>query len=342
MRVSIRRRARSSARQLPGLPAFLLGHNQSIAWGITSSQTDTQDLFVETVDPANPNQYLTPDGPKAFETRDETIHVKGASDVELHIRATRHGPVMSDVSSEFASVAGPGEVVALAFTGLSDHDTTTDAMRRLNEARNWDEFVAALRLWQSPMQNLGYADVYGDIGLIAPGLIPVRKSGDGLSPTRGATGEGDWTGFLPFEQLPQIHNPQAGFVFNANNALVPQDQEAKVGSDWEEPYRARRLQQFFDQIDKHSLETSAMMQADHVSLAARDFQPLLKTIQPSDERASQALALLTAWDGVMDKDKAEPLIYTSFLAALHRILIDERLGFPLGDNGPSTPRRCFR
>ena len=162
----------------------------------------------------------------------------------------------------------------------------------------------------------------------------MRKSGDGLSPSNGATGEGDWTGFLPFEQLPQIHNPPAGFVFNANNALVPQDQEAKVGVDWDEPFRARRLQQFFDQIDKHSLETSARMQADHVSLAALDFQPLLKTIEPRDERARQALALVAAWDGVMDKDKAEPLIYTSFVAALHRILIEERLGFSLGDNGP--------
>ena len=213
---------------IPGLPLFVLGHNQSIAWGVTSSQTDTQDLFVESVDPANPNQYLTPDGLKAFDSRDEKIHVKGANDVALHIRATRHGPVMSDVSNEFASVAGDGQVVALAFTGLGDKDTTIEALMNANAARNWDEFAGALRLAQSPMQNLGYADINGDIGLIAPGLVPVRKSGDGLAPSNGATGEGDWTGFLPFEQLPQIHNPPAGFVFNANNALVAQDQEAKV------------------------------------------------------------------------------------------------------------------
>ncbi len=319
---------------VPGLPVFLLGRNRSIAWGITSSQTDTQDLFVETIDPNNPGQYLTPDGPKPFETRDEIIRVKGAPGVVLHIRATRHGPVMSDVSKDFASVAGPGQVVALAFTGLSDQDTTTDAMVGLDAAQNWDEFVAALRKWQTPMQNLGYADVHGDIGLIAPGLIPIRKSGDGLAPANGATGEGDWTGLLPFDELPRIHNPPAGFVFNANNALVPPDQEAKVGVDWEEPFRAQRLQQFFDEIDKHSLATSARMQADHVSLPALDLKPLMAKLAPSDERARQALALIAAWDGTMDKDRPEPLIYTSFLAAAHRILIEDRLGFALGDNGP--------
>jgi len=318
----------------PGLPVFVLGHNQSIAWGVTSSQTDTQDLFLETVDPIDSNQYLTPEGPKPFETRDETIHVKDAADVTLHIRATRHGPVMSDVSKDFASVGGPAQVVALAFSGLTDKDTTAQAMMGLNDAHNWDEFVAALKAWQTPMQNVGYADVAGDIGLVAPGLVPVRKSGDGLGPVDGASGKFDWTGYLPFEQLPQIHNPSAGFVFNANNALVGPDQEIKVGADWDEPFRARRLQQLFNKIDKHSLATSAQMQADRVSLDALEFKPWLARITSGDERARQALSLLAAWDGVMDKDKAEPLIYTSFVAALHRLLIETRVGVKLGDNGP--------
>jgi len=319
---------------VPGMPVVLLGHNRSIAWGITSSQTDTQDLFVETVDAGKADQYLTPDGPKAFEIRDETIHVKGGADVTLHIRSTRHGPVMSDVSSDFASVAGPNQVVALAFAGLGDNDTTIQAVFGVNAARNWDEFLAALHFMQSPMQNIGYADVEGDIGMVSPGLAPVRKSGDGLAPTFGASGETDWDGFVPFEQLPRVHNPAAGFIFNANNPLVGADQQPKLGRDWDEPYRARRLQQLFDQTDKHSMETSARMQADHLSLDALEFRPLLKAIEPGDERARQALQLLASWDGVMDKDRPEPLIYTAFLAALHRILIEDRVGVALGDNGP--------
>ena len=319
---------------VPGLPMVLLGRNKQIAWGITSSQTDTQDLFVEKIDPANPDNYLTPDGSKPFDAHDETIHVKDAPDVQLHVRATRHGPVMSDVSKDFAKVAGPNQAIALAFTGLSGADTTFEGVLKLDSAHNWAEFTDALKLAQSPMQNIGYADVTGDIGLISPGRVPLRKSGDGLAPTDGASGATDWTGFVPFEELPQIHNPEAGFLFNANNPLVPEAKEAIFGRDWDEPFRARRLQQFFDHIDKHSLETSQQMQADHLSLDAVEFLPLIKTIKASDERARQAQALLSAWDGVFDKDRAEPLIYTAFLSSLHKILIEDRVGTTLGDNGP--------
>ena len=173
---------------VPGTPVVLLGQNDHIAWGITTANTDTQDLFVETIDPTDPTRYLTPDGPKPFETRDETIRVKGGADVKLTIRTTRHGPVLSDVSSDLASIAAPGKAIALAFTGLSDHDTTTDAALRLDAAKNWDDFLGAMRLYQSPTQNIVYADTSGDIGFFSPGLVPLRKSGDGLAPVDGASG----------------------------------------------------------------------------------------------------------------------------------------------------------
>src|SRR5271155_4206991 len=130
---------------LPGAPVFVLGQNNSIAWGLTTEESNVEDLFIETVDPTDPSKYLTPDGPRPFETREETIHVKGAADVKLTIRTTRHGPVLSDVSADVASIAEPGKVVALAFTGLGDRDTTVEAFLRLNAARNWGEFHDALR-----------------------------------------------------------------------------------------------------------------------------------------------------------------------------------------------------
>jgi penicillin amidase len=176
--------------------------------------------------------------------------------------------------------------------------------------------------------------VTGDIGFISPGLVPLRKSGDGSNIVDGASGENDWIGTIPFEQWPQIHNPAAGFAFNANNALVTADRQPPIGQDWEEAFRARRIQQFFDTIDKHSLDTSAAMQADHVSLAARDLLPFLKGVTPSDERSRQALALLAAWDGVMDKDRPEPLIFDAFMGALHRIMLVEKTGLPMNAKGP--------
>src|ERR1700733_630265 len=149
---------------LPGAPVFVLGQNTSIAWGLTNADSNVQDLFIETIDPTDPSKYLTPDGPKPFETRKETIHVKGGADVHLVIRATRHGPLLSDVNADLANFAGPDKAVAFAFTGLGDRDTTGEALMRVNSARNWGEFLDALRLYQTPTQNIVFADVGGDIG----------------------------------------------------------------------------------------------------------------------------------------------------------------------------------
>ena len=319
---------------VPGEPIVLLGQNDNIAWGFTTADTDAQQLFIETVDPGDPTKYLTPDGPKPFDMREETIHVKDGADVKLNVRTTRHGPVLSDVSADLAGIAEPGKVVALAFTGLGDRDTTAEAMMRLDAARNWGEFLEAMKLYQTPTQNIVYADQFGDIGFFSPGLVPLRKSGDGLTPADGASGAFDWTGMIPFDQLPELHNPEIGFAFNANNANVSDDHQPPFGQDWEENFRARRIQELFDTIDKHSLETSAAMQADHLSLAAKDFQPFIARIKPADERARQAQALLMSWDAVMDKDRVEPLIFTAFLRSLHHNLLQEKTGMKLEDMGP--------
>ena len=294
---------------LPGAPVFVLGQNERIAWGLTTANSNVEDLFVETVDPSDPSKYLTPDGPMAFDVRTETIHVKGGADVKLEIRTTRHGPVLSDISADLKDFAGPGKAVALAFTGLGDRDTTAEAFMRVNAARNWGEFLDALRLYQTPTQNFVYADVAGDIGFLNPGLVPLRRQGDGLAPVDGASGAFDWTGTIPFDEWPRLHNPEAGFAFNANNADFPDNHEPRFGQDWEETFRARRIQQFFDTIDRHSLDTSSEMQADHLSLDVKELQPFIATIAPSDERARKAQAMLLNWNAVMGKDRAEPLIY---------------------------------
>ncbi len=205
---------------------------------------------------------------------------------------------------------------------------------RLDGARNWGEFLDAMRIYQTPTQNIVYADVAGDIGFFSPGLVPLRKSGDGLAPVDGASGAYDWIGTIPFEELPQLHNPEIGFAFNANNANVADEHQPTFGQDWEENFRARRIQQFFDTIDKHSLETSAAMQADRLSLAAKALQPFIATIAPSQERARQAQTMLAGWNGVMDKDRAEPLIFTAFLRSLHKILLEDKTGLAMDAKGP--------
>jgi penicillin amidase len=318
---------------VPGAPIVLLGQNDRIAWGMTNADTDAQDLFVETIDPTDPSRYLTPDGPQPFVARDEVIRVKGGADVALHVRETRHGPVISDVAPDLAALAGPGKAIALAYTGLSGQDTTAESLMRLDVARDWSEFLAAMRLYQTPTQNVVYADASGDIGFLSAGLVPLRKSGDGAEPTDGASGATDWIGLVPFERWPQARNPDAGFVFNANNAVVPPDQEPIFGRDWEEPFRARRIAEFLAAPDKMSLDKSATMQADQVSLAARDLLPFLARVAPADERARQALTLIAHWDGAMDRDRPEPLIFEAFLAALQRDMLTEKTGLSFADKG---------
>jgi penicillin amidase len=297
---------------VPGLPVVLLGQTDHLAWGFTTTGSDVEDLFIETVDPSDPTHYLTPQGSEAFTERDETIHVKGASDVILKVRSTRHGPILSDVSAQMAQLAGAGKVVALAFTGLGDQDRTSEALMRINQAQNAAAFFDALKLYQTPPQNMVYADSDGAFGFINPGIVPVRKSGHGLIPVDGASGDYDWIDTIPLQRDPQIANPTAGYIFNANNAVVGPDGADYFGQDWEEPYRARRLQQFFDSSDKFTLAKSAKIQADHLSLVAEDFLPLLSMINPKNDRQKQAQEMLSAWDAVMDKDKPEPAIFEAW------------------------------
>ena len=189
---------------VPGVPFHVLGHNRDIAWGLTTTYADTQDLFVETLS-EDGTSYKTAAGWQRFETRTETISVRFGEPETLTIRASRNGPVISDLWQ--ASDVAAGTAVALAFTGLEEDDTTPDALYRLNRARNQQEFLDAMRLYIAPVQNIHYADRSGTIGLIAPGRYPVRANGNGLTPVDGASGSHDWLGVLPFDAVPKQFNP---------------------------------------------------------------------------------------------------------------------------------------
>ena len=320
---------------IPGLPLVLLGQNDNIAWGFTNAGSDVQDLFAETLDPKDPTAYLTPKGREKFTVRTETIHVRNAPDVVLTVRGTRHGPVLSDIDAETAALAGKGQVMALAFTGLGDRDLTAESLLRLNRAKNWDEFIVALRLYQAPPQNAVYADREGHIGFISAGLIPVRKGrSDGRLPGDGATGANDWISNVPFTELPQVYDPLGGVIFNANNALVNVNYPYWLGMDWEEPYRARRLQTLLATTEKLTLDKMAAMQADHVSLAARDLMPVLLRVHAATARQTQAQQLLRDWDGAMDRDRPAPLLFDAWLRALNKLAFTDALGNPLAAKGP--------
>ncbi len=322
---------------VPGLPGVLLGQNGHIAWGFTTTNSDVQDVFIETIDPKDPTRYLTPQGSESFVTRVETFKVKGAADVTVTIRRTRHGPVLSDVDAEARqALQSSDKLLALSFTALQDNDKTAQALLQLNVARDWEEFQNALRDFQAPPQNIVYADTAGHIGFTNAGLVPIRVGGDGRYPADGASGAGDWKGMVPFSALPRLLDPPAGTIFNANNAVVGSG-AYWFGREWEQPYRAERLQELLQAKPQFSLTDMTAMQADNVSVAARSLLPrLLPLLEPRTPVGKRAQALLQHWDFTMRANQPEPLIFSWWLLGLHKTILLERYGQAAASTDPKA------
>ena len=309
----------------PGAPLVLLGQNGHIAWGFTTTDSDTQDLFVETAAPGQPEHYQTPDGAQPIRMETVAIKVKDAAPVEMVRRETRHGPVISGIGQEIEGIAPNDAIVSLAWTGLSAEDTTAEAFYRINLARNKDEFLQALRLYKSPAQNIVYADREGTIGFVNAGAVPVRKSGDGRYPADGASGGNDWTSMVPFEGWPQLFNPPAGAIVNANNAVVPPDYPHWFGLDQSAGYRAKRISELLGAKPLHDIDSMAAIQMDIQAVHARDLVPFLLRLQPETAVERQALELLKGWDFAAHRDRPEPLILDWWLRRMNEHLLKSGL-----------------
>jgi penicillin G amidase len=308
----------------PGVPFVVIGHNDRFAWGFTTTASDVSDLFIEKLDPGDSGRYLTPQGTAPFETRQETIAVREAAPVTVTIRRTRHGPVLSDVLP--TETVEAGYVLALAATFLTEDDRSAEALWSAGRAGNWREFRAAFENFVAPQQNIVFADTGGEIGFIAPARIPIRRSGDGWLPVPGWNGEYDWTGFVPFAELPQERNPASGRFISANNRIVPDNYPYFLSRDWDLPNRAERIGKLLAAEPLQSPEASAAIQADTLSIAARRLVPLMSRISPRDEPSRQAIERLREWDFRMDADAVEPLLFTAWLRAFSKAVFVGRLG----------------
>jgi penicillin G amidase len=317
----------------PGLPFVILGHNRHIAWGMTTANADVEDYFVEVVDPSDPSRYRAPGrGWEQFRTRREVIRVRGGENVEVVLRETRHGPVISDSMPGLAvpvddKAPDKGEqVLAFAATYLRQDAGSADAIFALNRARNWEGFLAALKRYDITPQNIFYADVDGNIGFIMPGLIPIRRSGKGLMPTAGWTGDTDWIGFIAYDQLPRVFNPDEGLLINANNKMVPDDYPWFVSNDWGEPFRAQRIAELMATRSLLSIDEMSAMQIDTMSLMARQLLPKMLAKLPDDFPLPESAGGLASWAGVMDRDRSEPLIFEAWLREFNRAVYADELG----------------
>jgi penicillin amidase len=310
----------------PGVPYMVIGRNETLAWSFTTTHGDTQDLFIETIDPADPARYLTHEGPQAFETRQETITVDGAEPVRFTARQSYHGPVVSDALLRSADFLPDNQVLALAWTALREDDRSGEALYRLNLATDVEQALVALRDLHSPQQSMILADTRGRIVLTVPGRVPIRARGDGLMPVPGANGEYDWTGFVPYDELPRLADPASGQLVTANNKAVPDDYPYLIAAEWHFPSRAERIAEVLSAKAVHSPEEMAALQSDSLSVGARSLVPQLLALTGEHPPAAAALGLLQGWDFTMDRDRPEPLIYSAWIMALEQRLLADQVG----------------
>jgi penicillin amidase len=311
----------------PGVPGVILGRNQRIAWGFTNTGPDVQDLYVERIDAAG--QVLSPQGWQKLAMRSEVIKVKGQPDVALTVRESRHGPLISDALKPAAEALPQGYALALAWTALREDDLSIEAAVKFATAGNWNEFLAAARDFNSPQQNMVYADVDGNIGYVAPGRVPVRKPENdlkGQAPAPGWEAKYDWDGFIAFEDLPQRYNPASGEVMTANHKIVPEDYPHYLTSEWNPPYRANRITQLLAATARHTPQSFAKIQADTVSLQVHEILPLLLKTKAAGADAQQVLQDLGKWNADMTIGGAEPLIVSAWLRELTRLIYADELG----------------
>ena len=301
----------------PGVPMVVIGRNERLAWGFTTAHSDTQDVFVERL--VGADAYQTPEGPRPFTIREERIAVRGQAEPEvLRVRTTRHGPVISDLDA----TAPPGTVLSVAMANLAPADSSAEALIALNRATTVAEARRAAARMSSPPQNLMVADAAGGIAMYLVGRTPIRRAGDGTLPARGWDGSQDWLGFVPFDAMPHVENPAGGVLANANSRPAPPEHPVFLGRDWYGDWRLRRIGELLAERPRHSAEQFATMQADTVSLFARELLPTLHAVTPSRE-AVAAHALLRDWQGDMRADAPQPLIFHAWLRAFRTALMAE-------------------
>jgi penicillin amidase len=304
---------------LPGMPYVIVGHNQRIAWGFTNVSPTVTDAYIENFNAQG--AYQTPQGWQQPEHRAEVIHVKGKPDVNVDVKITRHGPIITDIL--------PGETRQLAlrwtlYDGLNMPFFDVDA------AQGWEEFRKAFAQLDAPGQNVVYADVDGNIGYQTTGHVPIRAAGDGSLPVNGADDAHEWTSYVPFDKLPKIYNPPSGVIATANGRITPDGFPYSISTSWEAPWRTERIFHVLESGRKFAASDMLALQNDIHSendlFAAERFVYAIDHAAKPSARAKQAADLMRNWDGRMLASLAAPTIAVRSARELTRLLLEPRLG----------------
>ena len=342
---------------IPGMPLVLSGRSEALGWAVTSAGMDDQDVYIEELNPDNPEEYRTPDGYKAFETRGSIINIKDETPITITLRWTDNGPVLPGTDYNLASITPPGHVASLAWTVLSRNDTSMMAALRLMEAQSVRDGVTAIEDFIAPAFNLMLID-REEIGMKMIGAMPRRDSqhqSQGRLPSPGWIEANRWQGRLPYASNPEFIAPNGGILGNSNNKIVDRPFPNHVSFDWGDTQRVQRWQRLMQAREVHTRDSFIEAQLDTVSFTARSLLPLIGaelwfTGEAAPEgtalrQRQRALTLLAGWSGEMNEHMPEPLIYAAWLRSLQERMVRDELG-PLASElthvEPLFIERAFR
>ncbi len=309
---------------VPGFPHF--GHNESVAWCITHAAADYQDLYVEHFNPDNSNQYEYMNAWLETERHTETIEVRDADPVEIDVSVTRNGPVV---------IGSPDDEYAISFrySALVEPVTGFRSLHTMLTTSSVDEFETSMRDWVDPCNNLITADVHGNISYLTRGKVPIRSMANAWLPVPGWSGEHDWQGYIPFEEMPRSRNPETGWLVTANNRIVGRDYPHYLALDFAPPSRAQRIITRIEEIgDQAVVDDMQSIHGDRLSLVSPIYIRCLENSESSDPRTSEALDRLRAWDGVMDKSSVAAAIYIVMRDQICRIVAESPALSPIITN----------
>ncbi len=303
---------------LPGVPFVIIGHNDSIAWGITNSAADVQDLYIERLNDSK-DMYLDVDGWKPLLKREEHIKIKGKKEPEkFEVLWTSRGPIVTPQIIE-------SEMVFSMRWVIYEGGQTAEAFYLINKAQTWEDFSNALKLMDAPSQNFVYGDREGNIGYYLSGKIPLREKESALFPYPAWKEEGKWQGFLAEENKPIVFNPQEQTIVTANQNITPKDYPFYISVDWDAPFRADRVKELLEQRESHNVESLMKIQNDIFNKKAELFLSFLREIESVEESSRKGFILLENWDFQM-RGGAEPALFNVFLEVLSREVFSDELG----------------
>jgi penicillin amidase len=309
----------------PGLPGFPhIGHNAWVAWCVTHTAADYQDLYIERFKDDDSKYYLYQGQWRRAEVHHERVKVKDGADVDLPVWVTHHGPVISGRPDN-------GVGVALKYTATEGPSPWPDILPEMLRAKNAEELMESMREWVDPCNNFLFADVHGNAGYLCRGRIPIRPMANAWLPVPGWTGEHEWQGQIPFEEMPRSVNSEEGYIATANNKPVGDDYPYFIAIDFTPEFRVKRVTEGLLALARPDVEDMQQVHAQRVSIPAQTYVDLLRKVEPKDELAARAREKLLAWDGAMDAGSVEPSIYSACRDALLKELLEHNLEPELAD-----------